>query len=251
MRDLPHGETFGRLMRWQSAWLVALCGIALAAGGGCTEGKPTACPAGNSQFSASDIALRLDFRDDGNTYRLPLGKVVIAPFGICGSGDAIEVIGKQALSSTPSPHFGVPQAFRGVRTGVANIAEAGCTGGACGQRLDVDVTVTEGCQPLSRGDAISLVMKGYPHGVDNGEIATKLIFAPEYEQVFGTALQLTRDASVWAVVVATRNGPGPADGSVWTANAIVACTDWISDQWRALSEPVGWSSLSDQGGAAQ
>jgi hypothetical protein len=248
MRDMPYDQTFGRLMRWQSAWLVALCGIELATAVGCAEGTIAACPAGPSQFSASEIALRLDFRDDGNAYRLPLGKVVIAPSGVCGTGDAIEAIGNEALSNTPSPSFGVPQAFRAVRTGVSSIAEPGCTGGACGQRLNVDVTVTNGCQPLSRSDAISLFMKRYPHGVGNGEISTKLILASEYEQLFGTALDLMPNTLVWAVLVATRN-LDPAEPTVWTANAIVACTDWMSDQWTATSEPGGWSSLTDQGGA--
>lgn len=240
-------------MKWHSAWLAILGGISLAAVSGCSARTTvTPCPVGNSQYRSSEVALRLDFMDDGGSYRLPLGKVVVAPGNTCASGDPVEVLGSQLPPRTPAPFLGDYSAFRAGRTGTANIYQKPCSGGACGHSFAVDITVTNGCQPLSRTDAISRVTTRYPtrslpDGSGDGANSAKLVLPSEYEKLFGTSLDLAPDSLVWAVLVGIYSSPEPSPPLRWTGTAVGACTDWISRQWMGMREPPGWSSVTDQG----
>jgi hypothetical protein len=244
------------MMKWQSTLLVVLSVATLAA---CSSlgrpPSPTGCPAGHSNFEAGEVALRLGEDDRQRTYRLPIGEVVVVPEPeICESGAALEPLAHQSPSSTPGPR-GIT-AYRAVRVGVAYLNGPPCMTEACFVGFGVTIKVTDGCQLLSRTDAISKVLTRHPISIPQGEpvppppaTKVKLIKASQYEQIFGEPLYLPADTKVWAVLTGTPivQSPSPSGPSsvLWLVTAVDACTDWMSRPWEATSTPPGWTAVPD------
>jgi hypothetical protein len=181
---------------------------------------PSPCPAGSSAYEEADVALRLREADRNRAYRLPLGEVVTTGAGYCASGDALEVLKQQS---------GV-QAFRAVRVGSVQISRINyCPGEACMEGFSVSITVTNGCQALSREEAIRKVVtpRESPQGSSPQPVPTPIrtrsIFASEYNQTFHAALDLQPSATVWAVWF-----PQNTPEQLWAVFAVDACTDWVS-----------------------
>jgi hypothetical protein len=115
--------------------------------------------------------------------------------------------------------------------------------------MHVFITVTDGCQLLSRTDVVNLTLPPYP--IPPPQIAyTKLIRASQYVQIFSTRLDLPAETLVWAVLTAapphtipTPPTPGPLQ---WGAIAVDACTNWTTGGWSGEGEPAGWSAVADQ-----
>src|SRR5712692_9132272 len=150
-------------MKWQSASMVILSVIALTA---CVEIGPkppdtAGCPVGRSPYQAADVALRIGWDTSEGSSRLPLGKVVVAAPGMCVQGDALQALGAQRPPSSPGGSAG--QAFRAVTTGVAKLYwnPTSC-GEACMKSTLIRITVTDGCQPLSRQDVTRMSYPPYP-----------------------------------------------------------------------------------------
>jgi hypothetical protein len=181
---------------------------------------PSPCPAGSSAYQEADVALRLHEVDRNRGFRLPLGEVVTTGAGYCSVGDALEVLRQQS---------GV-QAFRAVRVGFAQISRVNyCPGEACMEGFSVSITVTNGCQALSREDAIRKVVtpRGWPQGSTPPPVPTPIrarsMSASEYNQTFHGALDLQPSATVWAVWF-----PQATPDKLWEVFAVDACTDWVS-----------------------
>jgi hypothetical protein len=127
---------------------------------------------------------------------------------------------------------------------------------ACFVGFGVTIKVTDGCQLLSRTDAISKVLMRYPISIPQGEpvppppaTKAKLIKASQYEQIFGDPLYLPADTKVWGVLTGTPivQSPSPSGPSFvhWQVTAVDACTDWMSSRVEATSTPPGWNSVPD------
>jgi hypothetical protein len=117
-------------------------------------------------------------------------------------------------------------------------------GEACMKPFGVQITVTNGCDTLSRKDVLA-------SGTPDWTWSARLIQAAQYTQVFGVPLKLAPDEPVWAILGTGRENIGtpvePTPGPiVWVASAKDACTDYVSGEWRGASAPAGWASLTDQ-----
>jgi hypothetical protein len=242
-------------MIWRPAVLVVASVIAVQASAGCgQQAAATTCPAGHSPYQAADVALRLGADDSGRSYRLPLGEIVTAGSGFCVSGDALEVLGPQSEPASPGPIDA--QAYRAVRTGQADIHQIIVCSEACFAAFVAKITVTNGCELLSRENAINKVRTRHPISIPQGETVppppatkVKLIKASQYEQIFGEPLYLPADTKVWAVLTGTPivQSPSPSGPSsvLWLVTAVDACTDWMSSPWEATSTPPGWTAVPD------
>jgi hypothetical protein len=240
-------------MRWRPAVLVVVSLIAMQASAACGHRTAaTTCPAGHSPYQTADVALRLLDVDRGRSYRLPLGKIVTTTQGFCADGDALEVLALQSAPSSPG-RFDV-QAFRAVRIGQAGISEITACSETCYAAFTAKITVTNGCELLSRTDAINKVLTRDPVSWPQGSspppgptsISAKLIKASQYSQIFHEPLDLQPDAPVWAVLYADHQGalsstPAPLQ---WLVVAVDACTDWLSLAWGAQRDPAGWNSIA-------
>jgi hypothetical protein len=119
--------------------------------------------------------------------------------------------------------------------------------------MQIVITVTDGCQLLSRTEVVNLTLPQYP--IPPPQLThTKLMRASQYDQVFGTRLDLPAETLVWAVLTAappltipTPPTPGPLQ---WGAIAVDACTNWTTGGWSADGEPAGWSAVADQSSGA-
>jgi hypothetical protein len=232
------------------AFLLVVVSVVALAAPGCSGKTPadTGCAAGHSPYEGRDVALRLRrYHDFDGSYRLPLGKIVVSWSGVCASGDALEALANQSSPSTPGLSDG--GAFRAVRTGGAFLSWSPVCGEACQKPANVRVTVTAGCQLLSRGDAVNMTMPRYPIPPPQ-KISAKLMHVSQYEQLFAARLDLPPDTLVWAVLTADPvitsppvSTPPPVQ---WTATAVDACTDWVSYRWAGTTEPAGWETIPDQ-----
>lgn len=238
-------------MKTRAVWLVVVSVIALAAQG-CSKAPPTGvvgtpCPPGTATYESRDVALRLQVGQLDGSYRLPLGKVVVSWSGVCAQGDALQAIGKQ--SPPASPDGNDYRAFRAVRIGRAVLTHTYACGEACQRPMQVFITVTDGCQLLTRTDAVNLTLPPYP--IPPPQVTSaKLIRASQYDQLFGTRLDLPAESLVWAVLsaappftVPTPPTPGPLQ---WGAVAVDACTNWLEGGWSGDREPAGWSAVAEQ-----
>ena len=211
-------------MRWPATGLLAVVITAVFGISGC--GQPaysgsSPCPPGTTAYQEIDVALHLREVNRDQAYRLPLGEIVTAPgIGYCASGDGLEVLKQQS---------GV-QAFRAVRVGAAQIARiSSCTGEVCYQGFSVSITITEGCQALSRDEAVRRVVvpRTRPQGSSPPPVPAHLrasfVSASEYDQTFHAALGLRASEMVWAVWF-----PQSTPDNLWEVFAVDACTDWVS-----------------------
>jgi hypothetical protein len=245
MRDLYDAGALGQSMRW--AHFLALAGLIPLLSVGCYQPPPPAagCPAGHAMYGAADVAIRLT-QDDGFAriaLRLPLGKVVLVVWpGICASGDALQVLGAPQAPAAGGQGYG--SAFRAVKLGKAMLYSNWACGEACMKPFGVQITVTNGCETLSRQDVL-------PAGTPDWTWSARLIRAAQYTQVFGVPIKLAPDEPVWATLGTGRENIGtpvePTPGPiVWVASAEDACTDYVSGQWNGTTAPAGWASLTDQ-----
>jgi hypothetical protein len=207
----------------------------------------TPCPPGQATYESREVALRLHVGQLDGFYRLPLGKVVVSWSGVCTTGDALQPLGTQAPPVSPGGND--YRAFRAVRIGRAVLTHAYACGEACQRPMQVFITVTDGCQLLSRTEAVNLTLPPYP--IPPPQVTSaKLIRASQYDQIFGTRLDLPTETLVWAVLTAappftvpTPPTPGPLQ---WGATAVDACTDWTTGGWSGDGAPAGWSAVADQ-----
>ncbi len=220
-------------VKWPAVWLTALSLMTLAAPG--CSGRPpadTGCSAGRGQYDAQDVALRLDPGWDAEgSYLLPLGKVVVTWPGVCANGPALQAVGTQLAPSTP--YVRDVNAFRAVRVGTVYLSHPYACGEACQKPVNLRITVTDGCQLLSRDAAARMA-------------------TPQYEQLFGAGLNLAADSLVWAVLAATESAiqsspPTNPPALYWSSIAVGACTDRASP-WSGggSSPPAGWDAVPDQ-----
>jgi hypothetical protein len=159
----------------------------------------------------------------------------------------LQPLGTQAPPVSPGGND--YRAFRAVRIGRAVLTHAYACGEACQRPMQVFITVTDGCQLLSRTEAVNLTLPPYPIPPPQMTSA-KLIRASQYDQIFGTRLDLPAETLVWAVLTAappftvpTPPTPGPLQ---WGATAVDACTDWTTGGWSGDGAPAGWSAVADQ-----
>ena len=242
-------RTLGQLMRWQSACL-AVAGLIPLTSVSCYQTPPPAagCPAGHTSYQAGDVALRLSENDGqpGSSLRLPLGKVVVDVWpGTCASGGALQVLGPQQPPSVQGRSY--PSAYRAVRVGQARLYRVDSCGEVCMRPFATEITVTSGCQVLSR----QYVTARWATSGADWTWSAKLIQAAQYTQLFAVPLVVAPDEPVWALLGTGRENLGtpvePTPGPiVWMANAVDACTDYVYGQWGGTSAPAGWSSLTDQ-----
>lgn len=184
------------------------------------------------------------------SFRLPLGKVVVAP-AECAFGGALE---KLSAASGPAG-LAAMAAYRAVRIGRSHLySHPPCGGETCMKGFDADVTVTDGCQIRPRDAVIAAVVtpRSYPQGQmppAPRSSAAKLTTAARYEEVFGSRTDLPADRLVWAVVV-DEPLPSGLDPSthIWFAPAVDACTDWRSSAGTTTTLPSGWASMTDLSG---
>lgn len=242
-------------MKRHAAWLVVVSALALTAQG-CYQPGPaivvgTPCPPGQATYESGDVALRLHAGQLDGRYRLPLGKVVVSWSGVCAEGDALQPLGNQSPSVSPVGND--YRAFRAVRIGRAVLTHSYACSEACQRPMQVFITVTDGCQLLSRTDVVNLTLPHYP--IRPPQVTyTKLMRASQYDRVFGTRLDLSAETLVWAVLTAapplttpTPPTPGPLQ---WGAIAVDPCTNWTEGGWSGDGEPAGWSSVIDQSSGA-
>ena len=238
-------------VKWPAVWLTALSLMTLTAPG--CSGRPpadTGCSAGRGQYDAQDVALRLDPGWDAEgSYLLPLGKVVVTWPGVCANGLALQAVGTQLAPSTP--YVSDRNAFRAVRVGTVYLNHPYACGEACQKPVNVRITVTDGCQRLSRDAAAKMATPQYPLPPPV-TVSTKLIRASQYEQLFGGRLNLAADSLVWAVLAATESAiqsspPTNPPALYWSSIAVGACTDRASP-WSGggSSPPAGWDAVADQ-----
>jgi hypothetical protein len=200
------------------------------------------------------VLLRLGLYDRDQPYRLPLGKVVTAP-ACYANGDALEVLGSPTRAATPVP---TGRAFRAVKVGQAWLGTTeDCGGGeAClDDRFAAQITVTDGCQVLSRNAVIQKVVtriggrtRSWPPPTTS--ISAKLIKEHEFSEIFHTPLDRRSSERVWAVVWTDRSQQSPgATSSVvgWGVTAVDACTDWFgASSGGPQSSPPGWDYVHDE-----
>jgi len=180
-----------------------------------------------------------------------MGKVVAVVWaGICASGDALQVLGPLQPPNVQGQSYG--SAYRAVRIGKARLYGVYACSEACPKPFNAEITVTNGCEILSRKAVIARLSRGGP----DWTWSAKLIPATQYEQLFDqplnfAPLNFAPDELVWAVLGTGPTISGtyvdPTPGPIgWAASAMDACTDYVSGYWKAASMPAGWSSLTDQ-----
>jgi hypothetical protein len=242
-------------MKTRAVWLMAMSVIVLAAQGcynpphAVVIGSP--CPPGQSTYESRDVALRLYAGQVDGSYRLPLGKIVVSWSGVCAEGNALQPLGSQSPSVSPGEND--YRAFRAVRIGRAVLTHPYACGEACQKPMQIFITVTDGCQLLSRTEVVNLTLPQYP--IPPPQLTyTKLMHPAQYDHVFGTKLDLPADTLVWAVLTAasplttpTPPTPGPLQ---WRATAVDACTNWTAGGWSGDGEPAGWRAVADQSSGA-
>jgi hypothetical protein len=223
-------------MRWQPA-LVAVASVIPLTSAACYQPPPPAagCPAGHASYQAGEVALRLGENDAGSTssLRLPFGKVVVVVWPeICASGEALQVLGPLQPPNVQGRTYA--SAFRAVRIGKATLHRVDSCGEVCMKPFSVGITVTDGCEVLSRNEVSARWLRG---GGD-WTWSAKLTRAKEYEQLFATPTAFAADEPVWAIL--------GTSSSASMASAVDACTDYVSGAWNGTGVPAGWSSLTDQ-----
>jgi hypothetical protein len=164
---------------------------------------------------------------------LPFGKVVVVVWPeICASGGALQVLGPLQPPSAQGRSYA--SAYRAVRIGKATLYRVDSCGEVCIKPFSVGITVTDGCEVLSRNE----VRARWLGGGGDRTWSAKLTRAKQYEQIFGTPTTFAADEPVWVIL-----GTGSSSS---IASAVDACTDYASGAWTGTAVPAGWSSLTDQ-----
>lgn len=216
--------------------------------------RTSGCAPGPQSYQTQDVVLRLDQRDRGRTFRLPLGGVVVAPPGVCANPDVLEILGSPV---PPDANLSSRQAFRAIQVGSTQVAWYDMSGGEVAMMsYSVTVTVTPVCQPLSRQAAIDKVLNRNPVSLPQGSsprprpasTSSKLIRVSQYSLLSTGLVQLNPETFVWAVLLAYApegDATPTPERFVWSLFVVDVCTDWLSQVWEGTAVPPGWTSLAD------